>query len=39
MFHKDGRRVMSETLKTDSKTGKIIKDREWYNGYKMPEEY
>jgi hypothetical protein len=33
----DGRRIMAETLSTDEKTGKIIKERRWYNGYSGPK--
>ena len=36
-FDDEGRRVMGETLEKDKETGKIIKDRRWYNGYSGPE--
>lgn len=36
-FDLEGRRVMAETLTKDDKTGKIIKERRWYNGYSEPK--
>jgi hypothetical protein len=35
-FDTDGNRVMAEKLTKDEKTGKIEKERRWYNGYSMP---